>query len=124
MGMLADDSLNPGTGQCVFIPGTPASPLANTLRVNRVAGTTAQLDWVDPPGPFNVYRGSRAAAAAFAYNHTCFAYLVAGPTVDDAVVPTSGALSYYLVSRVNACGESAIGFDSDVVPIPNTSPCP
>lgn len=88
------------------------------------AGAVAEVSWSDPPGPFNVYRGSRSAPDPFAYDHACVASRTESP-YGDATVPADLETFYYLVSRENACGqESSVGHDSQGAPDPNPSPCP
>jgi hypothetical protein len=97
---------------------TGATPVVvnDSVRVSR-AGTDAEVSWTDFPGLFNVYRGSRSGAA-WSYNHTCFAPMVSGPATDTDVPPL-GTAAYYIITRVTACGESALGDGR-----PNPSPCP
>ena len=41
----------------------------------------------------------------------------------DTLVPRSGTLFYYLVSR-DGCAESALGYNSQSTEVPNDEPCP
>ena len=87
-------------------------------------GVTTTLSWTDPPGDYNVYRGSRVLTAPWAYNHVCFSSHLSTPSASDTAIPPLGEMLYYLVSRVNICGESGLGHASDLTPIPNSAPCP
>ena len=95
----------------------------DSLYVSKTLGV-ANLVWSDPLGPYNVYRGTRAGASPWLYNHTCFASMVPARNVDDPAMPASGSTLYYLVSRKDPCGESVLGYASSGFPIPNSSPCP
>ena len=82
------------------------------------------LSWTDPPGLYSVYRGTRDVGVPFAYNHTCFDSHTGSSTTTDADTPPLGSVFYYLVTRVDACGESIPGTDSGGAPVPNAAPCP
>ena len=121
------DDGNPCTGPDVCTAGVcggtqlGAPPeTGSTLTVTR-SGSGASIEWSEPAGTFNVYRGSRATAV-WSYNQACLAKGVAGP-VEDAAVPAAGSTIFYLVTRQSACGESIPGRDSQGSAIPNTSPC-
>jgi hypothetical protein len=96
--------------------GPPPAVVNDSVRLART-GANAEVSWTDAPGPFNVYRGS-LNGGAWSYDQTCFALLVAGP-VTDADLPPPGTAAFYVVTRVNACGESSLGDGR-----PNPSPCP
>lgn len=101
----------------------PPSEVNDTIAVARDAGG-AVVSWTDPPGPFNVYRGFVPSGGSFLpYAHACFDPLTSGPTTDGEN-PAAGGLFYYLVTRVDPCGESIPGRDSTGAPIPNANPCP
>jgi hypothetical protein len=86
------------------------------------SGTT--IRWTDPPGPYNVYRGMRSGGFPWAYNQTCHDSHVAVSSATDSENPPIGSMFFYLVTRVDACGESIPGQDSGGQPNPNSSPCP
>ena len=90
--------------------------------MTHTAGTTS-ITWTDAPGPFNVYRGSLASGATWAYNQACLAASLLGPA-SDGQIPLEGDLFFYLVSRKDACGESIAGRNSLGAPDPNPAPCP
>lgn len=123
-----DDAQPCTTDSCDALLGCQNTPILlpaavdDSLRVTKV-GTDAEVGWTDSPGPFNVYRGSRAGADPWSYNHSCVAPRTEGPYT-DAATPSEQELFYYLVSRENACGqESEVGHDSQGTPDPNPSPC-
>ena len=105
-----------GGGSIVLPP-----PVNDTLAFD-TAGTT--LSWNDPPGNWNVYRGSRATGAAWAFDQVCFDPHNATSSTLDASSPPLETVFFYLVSHVNACGESGLGNDSSGTPRPNPAPCP
>ncbi|HZN04486.1 MAG TPA: hypothetical protein VFD06_12965 [Candidatus Polarisedimenticolia bacterium] len=80
------------------------------------------LSWDDPPGAYNVYRGLRTSP--WTYDQTCLQPHVAGSSVSDAAEPAPGQIFFYLVTRLDACGESTPGQDSSGTPRPNPAPCP
>ncbi|MBZ5637377.1 MAG: thrombospondin type 3 repeat-containing protein [Acidobacteriia bacterium] len=103
-----------------------SSPVGNSVALshNKSTGTTT-IAWTEAEaGPFNVYRGSRAAGSPFSYNHTCFALGAPGPSVTDTDTPAIGQVFYYLISRKDpACSESSLGQRSGGTERPNASPC-
>jgi hypothetical protein len=104
-----------------------SDPLGATLRVTYNKPThTSTLSWTEAiPGPFNVYRGSLTAGAAFAYNQSCFDYAVPGASSADMLTPRPGRLFFYLVSRKQVpCSESNVGQDSLGADRPNPLVCP
>lgn len=101
-------------GTCSGTPGEPPVEVNDSLVL--FGGINARLVWSDDPGPYNVYRG--ALTATWTYDETPFATGVAAPPVPDDTLPTAGGTYWYLVSRVNACGESIKGRDSAGNPIP------
>ena len=110
-------------GQCPADLPAPRPPEINTtVRVDKTPAN-ATISWIDPPGPYNIYRGTRAANAAFAYNHACKSAHVVGNALNDSDTPLPNQLFYYLVSRVNACSESSLGAGSSGAERPNTSSC-
>jgi hypothetical protein len=105
--------------------GTILLPPAVNDSVSLVGdGLGSTISWTDPPGPFNVYRGTRSGSNPWAYNQTCFASHLAGSSTTESENPSIGAMFFYLVSRLDACGESIPGENSGGQPIPNPSPCP
>jgi hypothetical protein len=113
---FASDVFDPSIDSAAGCTGALPDVVNDSVRVSR-AGTNAVVSWTDSPGSFNVYRGSRSAAA-WSYNHTCIAPTVTGP-VTDSDVPPPGTAAYYLITRVTEEGESAPGEGR-----PNPSPCP
>jgi hypothetical protein len=112
-----------GSGVCGG--GTPVLPPVINNSVTLVGdGSGTTISWTDPPGLYNVYRGLRSGSSPWAYNQTCHASHVAGSSATDSENPTIGAMFFYLVTRVDACGESIPGESSGGQPIPNPNPCP
>ena len=109
-----------GAGTCGGSAVLPAA--VNDSVLFDVAGTT--LSWTDPPGDYNAYRGTRSAGAPWAYNQVCFDQQIAASSTTDTDIPGVGDLFFYLITRLDACGESAPGQDSGGQDIPNPSPCP
>jgi hypothetical protein len=105
-----------GGGSIVLPP-----PVNDTLSFD-AGGTT--LSWNDPPGNWNVYRGSRAEGAAWSFNQVCFDPNNTTSSTLDASSPPLGDAFFYLVTRRNACGESSLGNDSSGNQRPNPAPCP
>ncbi|HKQ96902.1 MAG TPA: hypothetical protein VJV75_03390, partial [Candidatus Polarisedimenticolia bacterium] len=97
------------------------TPLNDTIGF---ATDSTTLSWSDPPGNYNVYRGSFANGAAWSYNQTCLDPHTAASSTVDPAVPPLGSMFFYLVSRDTPCGESGLGSNSAGVPRPNPSPCP
>ncbi len=141
MGQRADPGRGPedqGSGRAVSVPGrgggpgggvcgggTPVLPPAVNDSVSLVGdgpGTTTR--WTDAPGPYNVYRGTRSGGSPWAYDQTCHEPHIAASSAPDSENPAIGAVFFYLVTRVDACGESIPGQDSGGRPDPNPSPCP
>jgi hypothetical protein len=58
---------------------------------------------------YNVYRGSVAPGATFAYSQLCASAQVGVRQVDDTTVPEPGELLFFMVSGLNSCGEGTIG---------------
>jgi hypothetical protein len=103
--------------------GTPVPPVNGSVSLaGDGSGTT--IRWTDPPGPYNVYRGTRSGGSPWAYNQTCHDSHIATSSVQDSENPPIGTMFFYLVTRVDACGESIPGQDSGGHPNPNPSPCP
>ena len=111
-----------GAGVCGG--GTPVLPPAvgGSLSVaGNESGTT--ISWTDPPGPWSVYRGTRSGSP-WAYNQTCHDARIAASSATDAETPLVGTTFFYLVTRVDACGESIPGQNSGGQSNPNPAPCP
>jgi len=105
--------------------GTPVLPRAVNGSVSLVEdGSGMTIRWTDAPGPYSVYRGTRSGGSPWAYNQTCHDPHIAASSATDSENPSIGTMFFYLVTRVDACGESIPGQDSSGHPNPNPSPCP
>jgi len=105
--------------------GTPVLPPAVGASVRLARnGSTTTISWSDAPGPYSVYRGTKLGGSPWAYNQTCHDAHIAAPSATDSDSPSIGTMFFYLVTRIDACGESIPGRDSDGQPIPNASSCP
>ncbi len=95
-----------------------------SLRLSKVSGAT--LTWRRGYQAFlsNVYRGTRAAGAAFAHNATCFASNTAGLQATDGASPAAGALYFYMIGGRNDCGEGPATTNSAGQTIFAASACP
>jgi hypothetical protein len=103
---------------------TPLPPAVNdSVRLVR-DGSGTTISWIDPPGPYSVYRGTRSGGSPWSYNQTCHDSHIAASSAAVSEDPTIGTMFFYLVTRVGACGESIPGQDSGGQPNPNPSPCP
>jgi uncharacterized repeat protein (TIGR01451 family) len=103
-----------------------SNPLGNTVAASHDKGIgTTTVDWTETEaGPFNVYRGAIIPGGPFAYNHTCLAQGVPGPSVGDTDTPAPGQAYFYLVSRkAPDCAESSLGQRSGDTERPNPNPC-
>jgi hypothetical protein len=109
--------------ECSGSPGPGPDEIDDSVRVVRTGGT-ATISWHDPPGSYDVYRGSVGPGVAWDYNQTCFAGPTGASSVPDGVAPGPGGLFFYLVARRTTCGESIQGRNSQGAPIPASSPCP
>jgi hypothetical protein len=104
--------------------GTPV-PLPAVGRLGLAGGESGTtISWTDLPGPYNVYRGMRSGGSPWAYNQTCHDPHITASSAADSENPPVGSMFFYLVTRVDACGESISGRDSVGQPIPNSSHCP
>jgi hypothetical protein len=101
------------------VPEPPA--VDDSVRLSKTP-TETTITWSSPPGPYEVYRGARAAGSDWAYSHTCFAEVIQ-PSATDAQSPPAGSTFYYLVARRYQCRESSLGEDSEGRERPNDSPC-
>jgi hypothetical protein len=109
---------------CAGHPVAAPAEVDDSLRLDKTP-TDTTITWVNPPGPFGVYRGTNGPGGTpWAYNQTCFAPGVVVAAVADTTVPAPGVFFYYLVTRFNECRESAPGEDGSLNPIPNAQPCP
>jgi hypothetical protein len=64
------------------------------------------------------------AIALFAEPRVGAAWSIAESSATDSGNPSIGTVFFYLVTRVDACGESIPGQDSGGQASPNPSPCP
>ncbi|HKQ60873.1 MAG TPA: thrombospondin type 3 repeat-containing protein [Candidatus Polarisedimenticolaceae bacterium] len=101
---------------------TPAQ-VGESLRLDKVSGTT--LRWKRGPQGHvsNVYRGSFTSAATWAYNETCLAGALATLQTIDAANPAVGTAFFYLVSGRNICGEGPAGINTQGTAIVPTTAC-
>jgi YD repeat-containing protein len=85
----------------------------------------ARIFWDNGPqaNVANLYKGSVAPGAPFAWNHTCLSAENPGGFYDDFTASVPGQLDYYVASLTNTCGEGGVGFGSGMVPRPIPSPC-
>ena len=108
------------SGACANTPQVTPEVNASLLVSKTMAN--AIISWTDPPGPFNVYRGSRTGLP-WTYDASCLDSGTSGPSTDTDF-PVPAVLTFYLVSRTGVCGESILGRDSNGTAIPNSAPCP
>ncbi len=105
--------------------GAPVLPPAVNDSVRVVGdGSGTTISWTGLPGPYNVYRGARSGGSPWAFNQTCHDSRIAASSVPDSDNPPIGSMFFYLVTRLDACGESIPGQDSGGQPNPNPAPCP
>jgi hypothetical protein len=103
---------------------TPLPPAVNdSVRLVR-DGSGTTISWIDPPGPYSVYRGTRSGGSPWSYSQTCHDSHIAASSATVSEDPSIDTMFFYLVTRVGACGESIPGQDSGGQPNPNPSPCP
>jgi hypothetical protein len=88
------------------------------------SGSATTISWSDPPGDYSVYRGTRSVLSSWSYNQVCLAPRISASSTMDAGAPPDLAMYFYLVTRINACGESIPGRDSTGAAQPNPAPCP
>jgi hypothetical protein len=105
-----------GGGSLVLPP-----PVNDSLAFD-AAGTT--LSWSDPPGNWNVYRGAHAKGDPWAFNQVCFDPHNTTSSSLEASSPPLDTVFFYLVTHLDACGESTLGLDSNGNLRPNPAPCP
>ena len=89
----------------------------------RQLGEGTELAWADQPGPYNIYRGSRRSGFPWTYNQSCMATNIPVSSEIEALSPFPGVVFFYVITRVDACGESVLGQSSDGLPEPNTHSC-
>jgi hypothetical protein len=106
--------------------GAPAPPGAvnASVRLGKDGSGTTTIGWTDSPGPYSVCRGTRSSGSPWAYNQTCHDPHIAASGTSDSQDPASGTMAFYLVTRVDACGESIPGQNSGGQPDPNPPPVP
>jgi len=109
-------------GTCAGTNNTVVPEINNSVLLTKSGGVTT-ISWNDPPGAYDVYRGSRNGLP-WSYNQVCLDGPTQNSSAVDAVTPLPGRTLYYLVSRRTQCGESALGhaYPSNAT-IPNTHPC-
>src|SRR4029079_10103663 len=109
-------------GECggTFVP-QPAA-INDSVRLSKIPDDTT-ITCTDPPGGYNLYRGSGSAEASWSYDQTCLVEVASGSSASDTENPAVGTLFYYLVTRKVQCRESTLGFDSQAVERPNGHPC-
>jgi len=90
--------------------------LGNTLRLDKVGGTTLRWTRAFQGHMSNTYRGTFATGQPFAYNAACFHANNPGTTKTDGQLPAAGTGFYYLVAGRNECGEGPAGQNSSGVP--------
>src|SRR5204862_117321 len=124
------DDANPCTqtdtcssGTCVGSNPVTVPEINNSVHVVQGVGVTT-ISWSDPPGAYNVYRGSRRTGIPWAYNQACLDGPTQASSTMDGVVPQPGVTFFYLVSRRTQCGESVVGrnYPGNVAD-PNPHPC-
>ncbi len=105
--------------------GAPVTPLEvnDTLSLSD-DGSQTTISWIDPPADYSVYRGTRTDGTPWSYNQQCLSPRIGTSSATDPDVPPVGSMFFYLVTRVDACGESIPGRDSGGTPNPNDNPCP
>src|SRR5258705_1217890 len=103
------------------MPAPRPSSINDSVRVDKTP-TDTTITWTDPPGFYNVYRGSNGAGP-WAYNQICLSTSLSGTSAQDTDVPLPGQLFFYVVSRVDTCNESSLGTDSSGTDRPNPNAC-
>lgn len=102
----------------------PPLPVDDTVMAGR-SGASIDLFWNDYgiDGVFRLYRGFIDPDTEFDYNHVCVNGQFAGPAASDPAVGPNNRCLYYLISRMDSCGESGLGEDSGGNPRPNDDRC-
>jgi hypothetical protein len=112
-----------GAGLCAGAPVAEPNDINDSVRAAKTPINTT-FTWNDPPGGYNIYRGSKANGSPWAYIQTCLEEVPPGSsTATDTVNPPLGTFYYYLVTRKDQCRESDLGEDSEANTRPNTNPC-
>lgn len=114
-------TLYKGTG-APCTPGQPPGDQGDTLRLGPSADTIA---WTRDPSSIysNLYRGTIQTGSP-ASDPSCLLASTPAQSAADPTAPPLGSAFYYLVSGLDACGESVLGSSSQGAPIPNPAPCP
>ena len=99
------------------------APVGPTLRLDGTSGGRLRWARTSQGTAYNVYRGEIPAGPGWSYNEQCLLTEVLDPEALDAAAPALGDTFYYLVSAVNACGESEAGRDSAGTPIFPATAC-
>lgn len=107
---------------CTGIANPQPSAIQDSVRLDGAA-TYTTITWNDPPGRYNVYRGENGPSGLWQYNHSCLATALTDSPALDADIPPEGHFFYYVISRVDECGESSLGTDSSSQERPNLDPC-
>lgn len=123
------DSDGDGFGDvCDCAPNSPSLSQRpghqNTLRLAKLPGV--ELQWIRMPQGHatNIYRGSFGLLQPWSANATCLAGELAGTTLPEPDLPSSGQGFYYLAAGRNLCFEGPAGIASDGSEILPTPACP
>jgi hypothetical protein len=103
-------------------PPVPGEPVGFAAGVSSPGSGTIVLSWEEDvfADAYNVYRADQVDLTTI----DCFAPGLTVTSASDAEPPAPGAVFVYLVTCENYMGESTLGYDSDGIERPNTSPCP
>ena len=91
-------------------------PIGATLALSGGVSTTLSWSAVPQGHATNVYRGLFDPSAGWLYDESCLVAETPNVSAIDGDVPAPGTVFYYVVSAVNACGESAAGTDPSGAP--------
>ena len=83
--------------------------------------TSEDLSWTGATPSYRLYRGT-LSLSVWEFDHTCLEPDLSSPAATDSETP-AGLGFYYLVSAVDACGESDLGVTTADDPRPNPFPC-
>jgi hypothetical protein len=88
-------------------------------------GTVMRINWGMLPetNVYNLYRGLVDITHGWTFQTVCLLSESTGTTLNDATVPPSGTLYYYLQAGENLCGEGTLGTGSDGQSRPVTQAC-
>jgi hypothetical protein len=102
-----------------------AGPVGPTLFMGKWAGGS-DLFWSRgyQGHVTNVYRGTLPVGVPWSYPQVCLDAEQPGTSTLDSDVPPDGTAYAYLVSAVNACGESSLALPSGGGEVFAASPCP